>query len=196
MVSFILDMLTSVFKDHFLLLTWYDTINTPPSAKCFHRFISLGAEKRFLILGEQAWLPLFPPVYLHLEYLFMPWFCLFSLGTVCKTMCGVAAGCTKNSITAHFAVAGNIADVSAKESAQETAVTLCGIMGGLAFASTIADPRVAWHVFIALTLLHVVANYRGKSILPSIIHCFTPDSLLYSITDRVNRCVSSKAAYP
>lgn len=29
--------------------------------------------------------------------------------TVCKTMCGVAAGCTKSSITAHFAVQGNIA---------------------------------------------------------------------------------------
>jgi hypothetical protein len=31
------------------------------------------------------------------------------MGTVCKTLCGVAAGCTKNSITAHFALTGNIA---------------------------------------------------------------------------------------
>lgn len=34
---------------------------------------------------------------------------LTCLGTVCKTMCGVAAGCTKSSITAHFAVQGNMA---------------------------------------------------------------------------------------
>lgn len=34
---------------------------------------------------------------------------LTCLSTVCKTMCGVAAGCTKSSITAHFAVQGNIA---------------------------------------------------------------------------------------
>ena len=38
----------------------------------------------------------------------------------------------------HFAVAGNIADVSAKEGAQETAVSLCGILGGLAFATAMA----------------------------------------------------------
>jgi hypothetical protein len=54
------------------------------------------------------------------------------------------------------------ADVSAKESCQETAVTLLGIVGGLVFASHIAEhAAVAWQVFTALTLLHVYANYQG-----------------------------------
>ncbi|CAN0265368.1 unnamed protein product [Discosporangium mesarthrocarpum] len=45
-------------------------------------------------------------------------------------LCGVAAGCTKSSITAHFALRANIADIAAKENAQETAVTLCGMVSG------------------------------------------------------------------
>ncbi|CAM9739304.1 unnamed protein product, partial [Choristocarpus tenellus] len=51
-----------------------------------------------------------------------------SLATMCKALCGVAAGCTKTSITAHFSLQANIADISAKENAQETAVTLCGMV--------------------------------------------------------------------
>ncbi len=86
---------------------------------------------------------------------------LTCLATVCKAMCGVSAGCTKSSITAHFAIGGNIADVSAKENAQETAVTLAGILGGLVFAHWIASPAAAWPVFLFLTLLHVYANYKG-----------------------------------
>ena len=38
-------------------------------------------------------------------------------------MCGVAAGSTKASITAHMAVQGNTADVAGKEGAQETLVS-------------------------------------------------------------------------
>lgn len=52
-------------------------------------------------------------------------------------------------------------DVAAKENAQETFVTLIGIVGGLMFAHSIADPSAAWPVFIFLTLLHVFANYMG-----------------------------------
>ncbi len=121
---------------------------------------------------------------------------LTCLATVCKTMCGVAAGCTKSSITAHFAIQGNIAgtlsyttvispaqrassgtdwastqphlymhtDVAAKENAQETFVTLVGIVGGLLFAHSIADPAAAWPAFILLTLLHVFANYMGACV--------------------------------
>ena len=52
--------------------------------------------------------------------------------------------------------------MAAKENAQETAVTLLGIVGGLLFARSIADPEAAWPVFIFLTLLHVYANYKGQ----------------------------------
>lgn len=61
--------------------------------------------------------------------------------------------------------------MSAKESTQETAVTLCGILAGLAFASRIADPAVAWPIFLFLTALHVFANYKGAWPQDSTIIC-------------------------
>ena len=36
-----------------------------------------------------------------------------ALGAACKTICGMVAGATRASITAHFAVRGNLADVPA-----------------------------------------------------------------------------------
>lgn len=45
-----------------------------------------------------------------------------------QALCGVAAGCTKTSITSHFALKQNMADISAKENAQETAVNVCGMV--------------------------------------------------------------------
>lgn len=45
-----------------------------------------------------------------------------------QALCGVAAGCTKTSITSHFALKANTADLSAKENAQETAVNVCGMV--------------------------------------------------------------------
>ncbi|CAN0580914.1 unnamed protein product, partial [Laminaria digitata] len=47
-----------------------------------------------------------------------------------QALCGVAAGCTKTSITAHFALKANMAGKSAKENAQETAVNVCGMVRG------------------------------------------------------------------
>lgn len=45
-----------------------------------------------------------------------------------QALCGVAAGCTKTSITSHFSLKANTADLSAKENAQETAVNVCGMV--------------------------------------------------------------------
>ena len=46
--------------------------------------------------------------------------------TLCRSMCGVAAGATKNAVTAHFAK-NNVADLSSKEGTQETLVSLVGM---------------------------------------------------------------------
>lgn len=96
--------------------------------------------------------PLFPDAFVLIT----------SCGAMCKTMCGVAAGATRASITSHFAVRDNLADVSSKESAQETAVTLCGLVLGLGLAKHAElTPLGARLVFGALTAIHLVANYRG-----------------------------------
>ena len=85
-----------------------------------------------------------------------------ALGAACKSICGMVAGACRASVTAHFALRGNLADVSAKEGAQETAVTLVGLGVGTAVARHLGDSQLTcWVAFITLTLLHVVANWVG-----------------------------------
>ena len=64
-------------------------------------------------------------------------------------------------VQVHFARANNLADVAAKESSQETAVTLVGLLSGLLVASYV-DLTVAqsWAFFGLLTAVHVFANLR------------------------------------
>jgi hypothetical protein len=85
-----------------------------------------------------------------------------SLACVFKSMCGVAAGATKASLTAHFALDGNMADVQCKEGSQETAVTLIGLIVGSYFAKLANDSKECiWTAFFLLTALHFYANYEG-----------------------------------
>jgi hypothetical protein len=85
-----------------------------------------------------------------------------SLACVFKSMCGVAAGATKASLTAHFALDGNMADVQCKEGSQETAVTLIGLVFGAYFAKLAnGSNECIWVAFFLLTALHFYANYEG-----------------------------------
>lgn len=103
------------------------------------------------------------------------------VATICKVMCGMAAGATKASITAHFAKRGNMADLNAKESTQESLMTLVGMSLGILLAKQLrnlgasnnpdaaeerkSDAITTWAVFLILTILHVWANYRGVTLL-------------------------------
>jgi hypothetical protein len=89
------------------------------------------------------------------------------LSTICKTMCGMSAGATKGRITHHFSRHGNMADLSAKESTQETLVSLLGMIGGVVFAHMLqhAPYSVTWIMFGFLTFLHVWANYKAVVLL-------------------------------
>lgn len=92
---------------------------------------------------------------------------VLSLSTICKTMCGMSAGATKGRITHHFSRHGNMADLSAKESTQETLVSLLGMIGGVVVAHMLqhAPYSVTWIMFGFLTILHVWANYKGVMLL-------------------------------
>ncbi|DAZ92464.1 TPA: hypothetical protein N0F65_012694 [Lagenidium giganteum] len=86
------------------------------------------------------------------------------VSSVCKTMCGVAAGSTRSSLMTHFAKRDNMADCSAKEGSQETAVKLFGLLFGMYFANAVNSSRSSvWVAFIFLTLVHVYANYNAVS---------------------------------
>lgn len=93
---------------------------------------------------------------------------ILSLSALCKTMCGMSAGATKGRITQHFAQEnGNMADLTAKESTQETLVSLLGMIGGVYVARWLeeAPKYVTWHMFWFLTLVHVWANYKAVMII-------------------------------
>jgi hypothetical protein len=97
-----------------------------------------------------------------------------SLAVLCKTLCGISAGATKASITHHFAIDGNMADLNAKESTQETFVSLVGMLLGIGAAKVLQQyeqdevdkkNRWNWILFVSLTILHVIANYKGVELL-------------------------------
>mmetsp|Transcript_7247 Transcript_7247/g.17038 ORF Transcript_7247/g.17038 Transcript_7247/m.17038 type:complete len:463 (+) Transcript_7247:146-1534(+) len=93
---------------------------------------------------------------------------ILSLSTICKTLCGMSAGATKGRITHHFARHnGNMADLTAKESTQETLVSLLGMIGGVYVARWLenAPSNITWWIFWFLTAVHVWANYKGVMII-------------------------------
>jgi len=100
-----------------------------------------------------------------------------SLATVCKVMCGISAGATKGSITQHFCKKGNMADLNAKESTQETLVSLIGMILGVSLANylqkledkkticSMSASSISWTIFNILTIFHVCINYIGVRLL-------------------------------
>eukprot|EP00977_Amphora_coffeiformis_P006101 scaffold1323_cov160-Amphora_coffeaeformis.AAC.6 len=97
-----------------------------------------------------------------------------SLSTLCKTLCGMSAAATKASITLHFALEGNMADLNAKESTQETLVSLMGMLCGVSLARWLSNyekshpeftEQIQWMTFLILTGVHVWANWKGVCLL-------------------------------
>ncbi|XP_010596843.1 RUS family member 1 isoform X2 [Loxodonta africana] len=87
--------------------------------------------------------------------------------TVCtsnlaKCIVSVAGGATRAALTMHQARRNNMADVSAKDSSQETLVNLAGLLVSLLMLPLVSDcPSVSLGCFFFLTALHIYANYRA-----------------------------------
>jgi len=87
---------------------------------------------------------------------------LYIVASVCRAICGVCGSSTRISLTQHFALQQNAADVAACESAQETAVTLIGLLCGLGLTKISGDfPSLAFVCFAVLTCIHVLANIKA-----------------------------------
>ena len=83
-------------------------------------------------------------------------------GCICRAMCGVAAGATRAAMTSHFALQNNFADLAAKEGAQETAVNLVGLVGGMLLSKYLEGHLVlTWAMFLFLTAIHIISNYMA-----------------------------------
>jgi hypothetical protein len=81
---------------------------------------------------------------------------------------GIAAGATKTRISVHLAKKGHLADVAAKESTQETAVTLLGMVLGYYISARYCHdnkPHKIWLLFVACTAAHIYCNRRLVNVL-------------------------------
>ncbi|XP_026759997.2 RUS family member 1 [Galleria mellonella] len=78
------------------------------------------------------------------------------VSTVMKAIVGVAGGATRAAMTQHHAIRGNMADVSAKDSAQETAVNLIASITALFIISLFGNSII---IFILMMILHIIFNY-------------------------------------
>ena len=92
---------------------------------------------------------------------------LVCIASVCKALCGVAAGATGVAIAEHWGEQhGNIADVLAKNNAQHTVVSLLGLGLSVNFAQFVSStPEILWSTYGVLTAVHLLANYRAMRVL-------------------------------
>ncbi|CAH0578224.1 unnamed protein product [Chrysodeixis includens] len=78
------------------------------------------------------------------------------ISTMMKAIVGVAGGATRAAMTQHHAIRGNLADVSAKDSAQETAVNLVASVAALMIITVFGNSLT---VFFTMIVLHITFNY-------------------------------------
>ncbi|XP_037961215.1 RUS family member 1 [Teleopsis dalmanni] len=81
--------------------------------------------------------------------------------TVLKAIVGVAGGATRAALTQHHAIRGNLADVAAKDSSQETCVNLVASFIGLYMLTLIKSQPVLYGVFAVVILIHLYANLKA-----------------------------------
>ncbi|KXT17603.1 hypothetical protein AC579_10133 [Pseudocercospora musae] len=86
---------------------------------------------------------------------------VLSLSSVLRSLCGVAAGSSKASLSAHFAKQGNLGELNAKDSSQETVISLVGMMAGSLVISWITTPIATWTALILLLSIHLETNRRA-----------------------------------
>lgn len=71
---------------------------------------------------------------------------------------GVAGGATRGALTLHHALRNNMADVGAKDSAQETCVNLIASFIGIFLLTGIKSTSGVGATFILMTFIHLFAN--------------------------------------
>ncbi|KAL2858645.1 vitamin B6 photo-protection and homoeostasis-domain-containing protein [Aspergillus pseudodeflectus] len=86
---------------------------------------------------------------------------VLSAAGVLRALCGVAGGSSKASLSAHFARWGNLAEVNAKDSSQETVISLVGMLVGSLVVSHITSFTATWLTLLALLTLHLSLNYTA-----------------------------------
>eukprot|EP01097_Dermamoeba_algensis_P008510 TRINITY_DN5707_c0_g1_i1.p1 TRINITY_DN5707_c0_g1~~TRINITY_DN5707_c0_g1_i1.p1 ORF type:complete len:431 (-),score=75.46 TRINITY_DN5707_c0_g1_i1:108-1400(-) len=97
---------------------------------------------------------------------------LLCTASVARAIVGVAGGATRAALTQHQARKDNLADVSAKDGSQETAVNLVGLVIGLVLTPALNGNQVlVWSLFVIFCILHIFFNYMAvKSVVMETIN--------------------------
>lgn len=86
---------------------------------------------------------------------------ILSFSSVLRSLCGVAAGSSKASLSAHFARWGNLGELNAKDSSQETVISLVGMLAGSLVVSWVTTPIATWTTLLLLLSIHLETNRRA-----------------------------------
>ncbi|KAI7326964.1 DUF647-domain-containing protein [Hortaea werneckii] len=86
---------------------------------------------------------------------------VLSFSSVLRALCGVAAGSAKASLSAHFAQWGNLGELNAKDSSQETVISLMGMLAGSLVVSWVTSQTATWAALILLLSIHLETNRRA-----------------------------------
>ncbi|KAF1849955.1 DUF647-domain-containing protein [Cucurbitaria berberidis CBS 394.84] len=86
---------------------------------------------------------------------------VLGFSSVLRSLCGVCAGSAKASLSAHFAKRGNLGELNAKDSSQETVISLLGMLAGSVVVSWVSTPIATWTTLIALLSIHLATNYAA-----------------------------------
>ncbi|TKA71199.1 hypothetical protein B0A49_06127 [Cryomyces minteri] len=86
---------------------------------------------------------------------------ILSSSSVLRALCGVAAGSSKASLSAHFAKWGNLGELNAKDSSQETVVSLMGMLAGSLVVSWVSSPLATWSTLLLLLSIHLATNHAA-----------------------------------
>ncbi|KEF56032.1 uncharacterized protein A1O9_07613 [Exophiala aquamarina CBS 119918] len=83
------------------------------------------------------------------------------VSNACRALCGVAGGSSKAILSTHFAKAGNIGELNAKDGSQETVVSLIGMWVGGLVVSKVEGIAETWCCMIPLLALHLWCNWKA-----------------------------------
>ncbi|PLB46949.1 DUF647 domain protein [Aspergillus steynii IBT 23096] len=86
---------------------------------------------------------------------------VLSTAGVLRALCGVSGGSSKASLSAHFSKWGNLAEVNAKDSSQETIISLIGMLVGSFVVSRVTSYTATWIALVMLLTLHLSLNYAA-----------------------------------
>jgi Vitamin B6 photo-protection and homoeostasis len=109
---------------------------------------------------------------------------LLGASSVFRALCGVAGGSSKATLSAHFARGGSLGELNAKDSSQETVVSLLGMWVGGVVVSYATSAKATWIWLVVLVAAHLWTNYLAvRSVCMRSINCQRANIIFSSLIE-------------